>query len=81
MIMTMLNTWWYGSAEEGGPQVEGDAGEPDDEHPEGDALRAVLEDLERVLADLLRQDRGVVQHAGQQVDLQIADFNFFLWVW
>lgn len=74
----IVNTWWYGAAEEGGPQVEGDAGEPDDKHPEGHALGAVLEDLERVLADLLRQDRGVVQHAGQQVDLQIEPKTFFL---
>ena len=75
----MIVTWRYGSTEEGRPQVESDAREPDDEHPKGDALRAVLEDLERVLADLLRQYRGVVQHAGQQVDLQkrafILEFN------
>ena len=58
-----------GAAEEGGPEVERDAGEPDDEHPEGDALRPVPQDLERVARDLLRQDGGAVQHAGQQVDL------------
>ena len=35
-----------GAAEEGGAEVERDAGEPDDEHPEGDALRPVPQDLE-----------------------------------
>ena len=58
-----------GAAEEGGAEVERDAGEPDDEHPEGDALRPVPQDLERVARDLLRQDGRAVQHAGQQVDL------------
>ena len=69
MIMIMI-TGWYGAAEECWPQVESDAGEPDDEHTEGDALGTVLEDLERVLANLLRHYGGAVQHAGQQVDLQ-----------
>ena len=55
-----------GAAEEGGPEVERDAREPDDEHPEGDALRPVPQ---RVTRDLLRQDGGAVQHAGQQVNL------------
>ena len=61
-----------GAAEEGGAEVERDAGEPDDEHPEGDALRPLPQDLERVARDLLRQDGGAVQHAGQQVDLAEA---------
>ena len=47
-------TWGYGAAEEGGPEIEGDTREPDDEHTEGDALGAVLEYLERVLTDFLR---------------------------
>ena len=40
-------------AEEGGTEVDGDAGEPDHEQAEGDALRAVLQERESVLRVLV----------------------------
>ena len=55
-------------AEEGGAEVDGDAGEPDHEQAEGDALRAVLQERESVLRVLVRKDGGVIEDRGQQVD-------------
>ena len=57
-----------GTAEKGWAEVDGDAGEPDHEQAEGDALRTVLEEGESVLGVLVREDGGVVEDRGEEVD-------------
>ena len=57
-----------GTAEEGWAEVDGDAGEPDHEQAEGDALRTVLEEGESVLGVLVRENGGVVEDRGEEVD-------------
>ena len=60
------------STEEGGPQVDGDAGEPDHEESEHDALFVVAEHQSHVLRGVLGHDGGVVDHRGQQTNLRVA---------
>ena len=54
------------STEEGGPQVDGDAGEPDHEEGEHDARPVVAQHQTQVLGGVLGHNGGVVDDGGQQ---------------
>ena len=67
------------SAEEGGPEVDGDAGEPDHEQGEHDALVVVPRQEADVLRSiLLRKYRGAVQNRRQHSYLRKIDILDFL---
>ena len=63
------------SAEEGGAQVDGDAGEPDHEESEEDALTAVIDQETDVFCGVFRSDRSTVEHCGEQTDLKNNDIT------
>ena len=58
------------STEEGGPQVDGDAGEPDHEEGEHDARPVIAQHQTQVLGGVLGHNGGVVDHSGQQTNLR-----------
>ena len=60
------------STEEGGAQVDGDAGEPDHEESEHDALPVVAQHQSHVLRGVLRHNGSVVDHRSQQTNLRVA---------
>ena len=67
------------TAEEGGAQVDGDAGEPDHEQGEHDALVVVPRQEADVLRSiLLRKYRGAVQNRRQHSYLRKIDILDFL---
>ena len=60
------------STEKGGAQVDGDAGEPDHEESEHDALPVVAQHQSNVLGGVLGHNGSVVDHRGQQTNLRLA---------
>ena len=53
------------STEKGGAEVDGDAGEPDHEESEHDALPVVAQHQSNVLGGVLGHNGSVVDHRGQ----------------
>ena len=64
------------TAEEGGPQVDGDAGEPDHEQGEHDALVVVpCQEADVIRSVLLRKYRGTVQNRRQHSYLRKMNYS------